>query len=73
MWPNAKETADLVTLLKKFLMENFIFCAVFELWWECEYSTINRTSKYENYALYQILPIIPREIRVVNEFLKNTD
>ena len=28
MWPNPQETADLVNLLKKSLMENFIFCAV---------------------------------------------
>ena len=28
MWPNPQETADSVTLLKKSLMENFIFCAV---------------------------------------------
>ena len=27
MWPNPQETADLFTL-KKFLMEDFIFCAV---------------------------------------------
>ena len=28
MWPNPQETADLVTLLKKFLIENLIFRAV---------------------------------------------
>ena len=28
MWPNPQETADLVNLLKKSLMENFIFCVV---------------------------------------------
>ena len=28
MWPNPQETADLVHLLMKFLMEKFIFCAV---------------------------------------------
>ena len=31
MWPNSQEIADLAHLLKKFLMENFIFvqCAFF--------------------------------------------
>ena len=30
MWPSPQETADLVTFTgKKFLMESFIFCAVF--------------------------------------------
>ena len=29
MWPNPQFTADLVTFTKKSLMENFIFCAVF--------------------------------------------
>ena len=29
MWPNPQETADLVTLPKKSLIENFIFCTVF--------------------------------------------
>ena len=28
MWPNRQETADLITLLKKTLMENFFFRAV---------------------------------------------
>ena len=28
MWPNPHETADWSHLLKKFLMENFILCAV---------------------------------------------
>ena len=28
MWPNPQFTADLPPLLKKSLMENFIFCAV---------------------------------------------
>ena len=27
MWPNLQETADLITLMKKSLMENVIFCA----------------------------------------------
>ena len=31
MWPDPQETADLVTLLNKPLMENFIFCAVKQL------------------------------------------
>ena len=31
MWPNPQETAVWSHLLKKYLMENFIFCAV---WWK---------------------------------------
>ena len=34
MWPNPEETADLANLLKKSLMENFIFCAV-HVFWRC--------------------------------------
>ena len=30
MWPNPQESADLVNLLKKYLTENFIFCAVYK-------------------------------------------
>ena len=28
MWPNPRETADLVTFSEEFLMENLIFCSV---------------------------------------------
>ena len=29
MWPNLKETADLVTFTEKFIFEKFVFCAVY--------------------------------------------
>ena len=44
MWPNPQETPDLVTL-KKSLMENFIFCAVYlknELWNEVVFLHVSR-------------------------------
>ena len=33
MWPNPQFSADLVTFTEKFLIENFIFCAVTCLTW----------------------------------------
>ena len=42
MWPNPQEKADWVTLLKKYLMENFIFCALLKLT-ELEHFSILKT------------------------------
>ena len=44
MWENPQFPADMVTLLKKSLMENFIFCAVQKL----------SESKYEKESLLYV-------------------
>ena len=40
MWPNPKQTADLVTFTAEFLMENFIFCTVLSLQYRSSMSEI---------------------------------
>ena len=54
MWPNSQKTADLVTnLLKKFLMENFIICAV-EAFLQPHPSLLTTKPKHKNlrFSLY---------------------
>ena len=57
MWPNPHETADLVTLLKKSLMENSIFCVVYA-WIQCFFKTSSLKYLEKNICLNETFLIL---------------
>ena len=60
MCPNPQETADLVTLLKKSLMKNFIFCAVSDPAVAAIDNRTNATFKITDTKLY--VPVVTLSI-----------